>query len=246
MPPQVLSSLAFLHSLGLVHADLKPENILVKSYSKCQVGGGRGRAEGGADAGHALNGPRWPSARRRDEGSQLAAGPAGPAASCRAAVLPTAPALAPASPCRPGPPSAGEADRPGVLLLPHRPPELIRAGGLAGGRAGGVRPARGIAPEPAAAGPAARAGLGGRLRGRPARASLALPTAAPARARFPRQSRSYRAPEVMLGLPYDQKVDVWSLGCILAELATGRVLFQVRGGGAARACVRALGVSWRG
>lgn len=41
------------------------------------------------------------------------------------------------------------------------------------------------------------------------------------------QSRSYRAPEVILGLPYDQKVDVWSLGCILAELATGRVLFQV-------------------
>ena len=31
-----------------------------------------------------------------------------------------------------------------------------------------------------------------------------------------------------MGLPYDQKVDVWSLGCILAELATGRVLFQVK------------------
>lgn len=45
--------------------------------------------------------------------------------------------------------------------------------------------------------------------------------------RFYMQSRSYRAPEVILGLPYDQKIDVWSLGCILAELATGRVLFQV-------------------
>jgi serine/threonine protein kinase len=42
------------------------------------------------------------------------------------------------------------------------------------------------------------------------------------------QSRSYRAPEVILGLPYGQKIDVWSLGCILAELATGYVLFQVR------------------
>jgi len=40
------------------------------------------------------------------------------------------------------------------------------------------------------------------------------------------QSRSYRAPEVILGLPYAQKIDLWSLGCILAELFTGRVIFQ--------------------
>jgi len=40
------------------------------------------------------------------------------------------------------------------------------------------------------------------------------------------QSRSYRAPEVMLGLPYTEKVDLWSFGCILSELWTGYVLFQ--------------------
>jgi serine/threonine protein kinase len=40
------------------------------------------------------------------------------------------------------------------------------------------------------------------------------------------QSRSYRAPEVILGLPYDKKIDVWSLGCILAELCTGNVSFS--------------------
>ena len=41
------------------------------------------------------------------------------------------------------------------------------------------------------------------------------------------QSRCYRAPEVILGcLPYDARVDLWSLGCILAELWTGVVLFQ--------------------
>lgn len=40
------------------------------------------------------------------------------------------------------------------------------------------------------------------------------------------QSRSYRAPEVILGLSYDYKIDIWSVGCILAELFTGNVLFQ--------------------
>lgn len=40
------------------------------------------------------------------------------------------------------------------------------------------------------------------------------------------QSRSYRAPEVLLGHAYDQRIDMWSLGCILAELWTGRVIFQ--------------------
>jgi serine/threonine protein kinase len=93
---QVLTSLSFLHSLGLVHADLKPENILVKSYSRCQV-------------------------KVIDLGS-----------SC--------------------------------YLSDHLSSYV--------------------------------------------------------------QSRSYRAPEVILGLPYDHKIDLWSLGCILAELATGRVLFQ--------------------
>ena len=39
------------------------------------------------------------------------------------------------------------------------------------------------------------------------------------------QSRSYRAPEVVLGLKYDQRIDIWSLGCILFELLTGKVLF---------------------
>ncbi len=42
------------------------------------------------------------------------------------------------------------------------------------------------------------------------------------------QSRSYRAPEVILGLPYGPGIDVWSLGCILAELLSGYVLFQAR------------------
>lgn len=39
------------------------------------------------------------------------------------------------------------------------------------------------------------------------------------------QSRWYRAPEVLLGIPYDFKVDMWSVGCILAELHMGTPLF---------------------
>jgi hypothetical protein len=31
--------------------------------------------------------------------------------------------------------------------------------------------------------------------------------------------------EVILGLVYGQKIDLWGLGCILAELATEYVLF---------------------
>ncbi|KAL5267981.1 hypothetical protein ACHWQZ_G004881 [Mnemiopsis leidyi] len=38
-------------------------------------------------------------------------------------------------------------------------------------------------------------------------------------------TRYYRAPEVILGMPYDQKVDVWACGCILYQLYTGRVFF---------------------
>ena len=40
------------------------------------------------------------------------------------------------------------------------------------------------------------------------------------------QSRSYRAPEVIMGCNYDYKIDIWSLGCILAELYSKTVLFQ--------------------
>ncbi|XP_043278081.1 probable serine/threonine-protein kinase dyrk2 [Venturia canescens] len=39
------------------------------------------------------------------------------------------------------------------------------------------------------------------------------------------QSRFYRSPEVILGLPYGTPIDMWSLGCILAELHTGYPLF---------------------
>jgi dual specificity protein kinase YAK1 len=39
------------------------------------------------------------------------------------------------------------------------------------------------------------------------------------------QSRFYRSPEVVLGHPYSMAVDVWSLGCVAAELFLGLPLF---------------------
>ncbi|CDR99736.1 hypothetical protein [Sporisorium scitamineum] len=39
------------------------------------------------------------------------------------------------------------------------------------------------------------------------------------------QSRFYRSPEVLLGLPYGSAIDMWSLGCIAVELFLGLPLF---------------------
>ena len=39
------------------------------------------------------------------------------------------------------------------------------------------------------------------------------------------QSRFYRSPEVLLGIPYDTAIDMWSLGCILVEMHTGEPIF---------------------
>ncbi|XP_051276059.1 homeodomain-interacting protein kinase 1-like [Dicentrarchus labrax] len=39
------------------------------------------------------------------------------------------------------------------------------------------------------------------------------------------QTTWYRAPEVMLHLPFDEAIDMWSLGLVAAELATGSPLY---------------------
>ena len=40
------------------------------------------------------------------------------------------------------------------------------------------------------------------------------------------QSREYRSPEVLLGLPFTTDADIWSLGCLIFEMVTTDTLFQ--------------------
>ena len=57
------------------------------------------------------------------------------------------------------------------------------------------------------------------------------------------QSRFYRAPEVILGAKYGMPIDMWSFGCILAELLTGYPLYPGEDEGDQLACMmEVLGV----
>ncbi|KAM5252874.1 dual specificity tyrosine-phosphorylation-regulated kinase 4 [Hipposideros larvatus] len=51
------------------------------------------------------------------------------------------------------------------------------------------------------------------------------------------QSRFYRSPEVILGHPYNMAIDMWSLGCIMAELFTGSPLFPGENEAEQLACI---------
>lgn len=42
------------------------------------------------------------------------------------------------------------------------------------------------------------------------------------------QPRYYRAPEIMLGIPYDTQIDLWSAAVTCYELGTGKILFMGR------------------
>ncbi|KAJ3273771.1 Dual specificity tyrosine-phosphorylation-regulated kinase 3 [Terramyces sp. JEL0728] len=51
------------------------------------------------------------------------------------------------------------------------------------------------------------------------------------------QSRFYRSPEVILGLPYSMSIDMWSFGCVLAELYTGYPIFPGENENEQLACI---------
>lgn len=60
------------------------------------------------------------------------------------------------------------------------------------------------------------------------------------------QSRFYRSPEVILGHPYSMAIDMWSLGCILAELYTGYPLFPGESEVEQIACIMEVSISEQG
>lgn len=39
-------------------------------------------------------------------------------------------------------------------------------------------------------------------------------------------SRFYRAPEIILGIPYDHGIDMWSAACTIYEISAGKILFS--------------------
>ena len=47
----------------------------------------------------------------------------------------------------------------------------------------------------------------------------------PKRLSFGRMTRNYFAPELLISYRYDKKVDIWSAGCLLYELAVGKPAF---------------------
>lgn len=41
-------------------------------------------------------------------------------------------------------------------------------------------------------------------------------------------SPTFRAPEITLGLPLSEAIDIWSLGCVMAIMIFGFMLFPAR------------------
>lgn len=70
--------------------------------------------------------------------------------------------------------------------------------------------------------------------------SISSSSSSSSRHHFYIQSRSYRAPEIILGADFDERIDIWSLGCIAAELYSHSLLFDNSSVGALLTSISAL------
>ena len=57
------------------------------------------------------------------------------------------------------------------------------------------------------------------------------------------QTRQYRSPEVIIGAGYDTAADMWSLACMIFELATGDLLFDPKASGSGESLYSPLSLS---
>ncbi|PFH34480.1 hypothetical protein BESB_065110 [Besnoitia besnoiti] len=236
---ELLLALRFVHSLNIIHCDLKPENILLMPhpvtetrYYKGLVGQRPADIVAAAFEERARRAPAKPAGGadakspilRAGEESEAACGAVAcvkksadsngaACATCASSSLPCNLAAAP-FPCSCAAPQSAS---PSPLLsspasLADTPPRASAAA---------------AAPSPSAG-----------ARTPPGEAEDACPPVSVKIIDFGNscltsdplityvQSRSYRAPEVLLELPYDTKIDIWSLGCVLFELWTSVVLFM--------------------
>ena len=232
---QLLGALHFMHSLQLCHGDIKLENVMLAADAPPPAaaaavlavappaaaaaasdegggGGGGGGGEVGGAAGRAAGRPATAE-------TTIAPGSLG-AASEHSSTTAVSPAAADG-----GASPAGSAASSSCLGFGSSPPFSQRA----------MTPQTG-SPTSSSPSPAAGAGAGAAV---PHGTTPPPPPPPPAIKLIDFgsssyeatmsfhyvQSRFYRAPEVLLGLPYDSSIDLWSAACVAAELFLGLPLF---------------------